>query len=1707
MNMRKRVVSLLLSLLMVLCSFSGTGLAARQTAGAGSDDGLLLRYDFENWDGATVRDVSGNGFDGTLHGAPTQEDARGSKTIRFSTSEDYILVPIEVVKDLTDVTVKMDVCLEDVQPWMALYAVGSDTGNHMVMAAKGTDDLGWGFTMGSNINGSDQRVNSARENAVPVHKWVTLAYTQQGNDARLYINGVMVAQNTNMTNRMGGAYNENEHAYIAKSPFPSDPTAIGRVDNVEIYNRALSEDELSVSLVTDEEAVQKDAEALTLGDLSALTSGQIPLPLDGDFGSYIYWQTSDPEHLSENGIVSPSTEQDVTVTLTATVVYGEARATRTFEAFIPADPNFVKKEPIEILQIGDSNTEFGFLTMNMKDILDEQYGEHGTGFVTLNPSSFFAYKKPENVSFSFSGNWGEYDTAAWGAHEQVKEAPNGLYVKAWDAGSTLTVDFVGSAIDLYYLSWSGAGSFTVTIDGEDKGTVHQYEPSDDRTHKVSFDGLLYGRHQLVLRLVGDSEVNLYGMDIRVGQDGDRTAIHTFGNGEAHSGDYARIDETIFCSAIEEIHPDKVVVVLGTNDHGALDYPRPAADVQADLITILERIKKVIPAENIWLLSTFDTNDPSKNPESRDMLREYWKTSFPNAAEETGVNYWNMGEWFGEYDTNKMVDAWHVNERYGRVIMQELYEKLVPQEPAQRKGLVLDYRFDEAEGNVVVDSAGEFDGMLVGETARVDGFQDGAISLDGGYISVPNGVFADTEDVTISMWVKLNGDRSGTPLLAAGSSQENYMVLSARGNVEGRTCGLNARIREGSDPEDSIRANIADRVFPGTWTLVTYTQEGPRAKLYLNSEEVASDLLSKNLSGLSADGEVRIGADQIFSNPNANGEFESFRIYDYALSQEEIAAEVNAHQEKIEKELAETAINSIDLGDLENVSGDLTLPAGHSNGTVFIWSSDKPEFLSNDGEVTFPTMEQGDQTVTLTVTAKTRNGYELQKTFTVALTWRTAVSSVEEQEPVRVEPGTAADELGLPDTVEVELLNGGKMEIPVVWNLDAYRDQEGVYTLEGTLIPPEGISNEEGLTASITVEVKTIPKERAMLALAAPEMVSVGSSFEVVGMIDGLDLLENPVAGLQMIMTYPEGMTCTEVVPNEAIQDDVFYSIQDNKLEVSFGYSSWDLDQGLPVDLGSLFTAKFTASADMEEGDYTFGLKDVMLSDWNAEEVPYTAEGASVHVTELPKEPQLLTVQWSGNASMSVEGNAEEIISTDAIYGAKVQPGEELTFTFTPTDGAFSGAQLNGEDIEFAADGCTYTFTMPGESTTLCFTFTSVDKSILGIVLEEANAVPQDVIDSLVPSAKEFFENALAKAQEVYEDAAATEEEVKEAWSDLLDAMHLLEFEAGDKETLLPLINIAEQLKDMLDQFKPGTTEGFEEALDAAKDVYAEEDALKADVDEAYDNLQAAIDKLEMRADMSILQNTVNEANSLDLNSYIDDEAMAAFKTVLAEAEELLLNADADQADVDAKAVELSNAMAALRKIPNKDELNKLIAEMEQKDLDGYTDRSVAAFKAALSVAKTVAADETADGQAVAKAYTNLEAAANNLVKAEKPSTGNSGKGSTSANIGNAYGAAGVVSAAQGVTSQKAYVVSDTTVNFNLKRGSAYCFKMTVVNGNNMVPGFTVGNGEVLKTQFVAKIGNDYYYRVYATGTPGQSTGVYTTLPGQNAVKHCTVTIA
>ena len=65
-------------------------------------------------------------------------------------------------------------------------------------------------------------------------------------------------------------------------------------------------------------------------------------------------------------------------------------------------------------------------------------------------------------------------------------------------------------------------------------------------------------------------------------------------------------------------------------------------------------------------------------------------------------------------------------------------------------------------------------------------------------------------------------------------------------------------------------------------------------------------------------------------------------------------------------------------------------------------------------------------------------------------------------------------------------------------------------------------------------------------------------------------------------------------------------------------------------------------------------------------------------------------------------------------------------------------------------------------------------------------------------------------------------------------------------------------------------------------------------------------------------------------------------------------------------------------------------------------------------------------------------------------------------------------------------VSDTTSNFSLAQGSSYQFKITSATQ----PSFAVGTAGVFNSELVAKNGNDYFYKITATGKPGQEAGIY-----------------
>lgn len=109
---------------------------------------------------------------------------------------------------------------------------------------------------------------------------------------------------------------------------------------------------------------------------------------------------------------------------------------------------------------------------------------------------------------------------------------------------------------------------------------------------------------------------------------------------------------------------------------------------------------------------------------------------------------------------------------------------------------------------------------------------------------------------------------------------------------------------------------------------------------------------------------------------------------------------------------------------------------------------------------------------------------------------------------------------------------------------------------------------------------------------------------------------------------------------------------------------------------------------------------------------------------------------------------------------------------------------------------------------------------------------------------------------------------------------------------------------------------------------------------------------------------------------------------------------------------------------------------------------------------------------------------------------------------------GFYMAAAGLPAQRVCVVtvdppaeirSDTNSDFRLGKNASYQFKITAPGAEKI--SFGTGTAGVFAVSLVKHIGNDFYYRITAVGESGNASGIYASLPGQNAKKVCAVSIA
>ena len=194
-----------------------------------------------------------------------------------------------------------------------------------------------------------------------------------------------------------------------------------------------------------------------------------------------------------------------------------------------------------------------------------------------------------------------------------------------------------------------------------------------------------------------------------------------------------------------------------------------------------------------------------------------------------------------------------------------------------KDLVAHLQFD---GNTQDSTTQLNHGATYGTISYADGKEAKAVTLNGttAFVQLPPNV-ANHAETTIAAWVYWNGTTTGQRIFDFGNSSTEYMYLTPK-VVLG---GLRFAIKNGGT-EQILNATALPT---GKWSHVAVTLSATGASMYVNGLQVATSN-TININPLNFKPMLNyIGRSQS-TYPLFNGSIDDFRVYNYALSANEVA---------------------------------------------------------------------------------------------------------------------------------------------------------------------------------------------------------------------------------------------------------------------------------------------------------------------------------------------------------------------------------------------------------------------------------------------------------------------------------------------------------------------------------------------------------------------------------------------------------------------------------------------------------------------------------------------------------------------------------------------------------------------------------------------------------------------------------------------------
>ena len=860
------------------------------------------------------------------------------------------------------------------------------------------------------------------------------------------------------------------------------------------------------------------------------------------------------------------------------------------------------------------------------------------------------------------------------------------------------------------------------------------------------------------------------------------------------------------------------------------------------------------------------------------------------------------------------------EAYGEDTSDEPDE---PEKEAEEP--VLEYTFEEVADNVIKDTATgndtADDGTMFGSAKVVyDEERDSnVLQLDGssgGYAQLPTGFFDGRDTMTISMDVKSNLGSGNFFTFTYGKNSTSYDFLRVRG-----TEVRNAITTAGWQNEREVKGNGA---VTGTWQKIDIVIDGVTMKLYIDGLLVSENDNTGITTSNFGTGVISYLGKSFYDDPYFNGSFDNVKVYNRALSEEEIVEDALADENVTL--LKDAVIGTVPEDPSTTMATDYhtavtsKLDAGNKVITSYIRKNADLSAVPVD----FSALGSSTEIKVNGETFENGSSLDLSQDAEVTLTFgdRTETWTLKTPEIAYnpVLPGQYADpDIDFMDGkywmyTTTDGYSGWSGTVFHAWSSDDMRN----WTDEGVILD---LANDNPGLNDNGVQIEA--SDWAVGSAWAPTIEEKDGKyyFYYCGKFDngtsaiGVAVADNPAgpytdkgeALITVNMCWDAGVNMGQAIDPSIFTDD------DGTSYILFGNGSAAIaelnDDMMSIKEGTL--RQINGVTDFRESPVVVKRDGVYHFTWSCDDtgspnyhVNYgttsTLEGDSVNVTY---KYTLLQKDESNDMLGTAHQSMLYFPETDECYIAYHR-------FYTPigiyTDGLGYHRETCIDQVTFGEDGL-----MQPLSPTM--------EGVYRPVNEEPEPIDTAALQSAVDSAKaldtnDYTEGSYADVKEALDAAEAmladptSQEEVNAAAAALQSAV----------QNLVSIAELRDYCGEHAEYTEDAYTEesyaAYEEAFAAAQEVLGKADASQDEVDAALAALTEAVNGLEEKPDVEVskdaLQNLYDQYKDTEQGSYTD-ESYAAFTEALENAAAVLADENASQTDVDDAFNTLNSAAEAL----------------------------------------------------------------------------------------------------------------------------------------------------------------------------------------------------